>query len=423
MKSPLRLLALLALLFNSSSSLWSQSYLELSPEQKANMTATGSFSENFLGPRALIKSGTPEAWLWTNTRDAFAKIMSEPGERGRENPLDRLMNAIQEGPAAKTEIEAILKDHNSLTLNAFFDELYGRINRIRAQYQSLDPHHEAAHIDQLRNQGAGLKLKPTQLAAIIYFYFALAQENSLVLGSPLERSSVHRITNAIRVSSWPGIPPREHGEAHPALPYSAQVQRTFRFYWFAFEALGLDQVWVEMATQLINVNSGNKRFRQVQGLEERVLGLVRELALAGEVQEAKKLFLIYLNNYSSSLDRDQKQVYEEADFDTSSGNMINLSEFLERFSTLTHPGALRRFFETGQLPLTRMYPRKGNRHKLSWGSSLQFASPDFQKFCESQVALTDLPNVKSLQLQRAIAFFMFQNQPETCRGALQIPKE
>ncbi len=250
-------------------------------------------------------------------RAAFRKLMA----KATKDPVDRLMKAIDLGPAGKEEVHQILESHRLQSLETFFLELKGRIDLkrqglSRAQEELLRVQSSKMLSEFERNQRVSQllmeitsqgretrseKLSPSQLASLIHFYKEFDPVNSrLIQPKPFLYKNTTKARLAAEVTAWPVIEIREHGYDLPRVSYGTRESSVWRSTAEAFWNRDLQLEFIQIWSQLVNQTAGHMRYRHLETFEHRFLLKLREWALKNDPFQARDLFVAYLSNYSSS---------------------------------------------------------------------------------------------------------------------------
>jgi len=297
----------------------------------------------------------PQAWYQSQLFKAFRKIIPFDEER---DPLERLVRAISEGAAGRTELEQVLKDHHASSLREYLQEIDGLLNKNRTWLRDAERRFEwgvasSSELEDSIFQYSRGRLTVAELAVLLHFYQSFdSRHNQLIIRSGLRRADAETARYILAVTKFPYTAVREHGENQPLLEYTSSMKKDWRESFLLFLALDkrfeFDQIW----SQMVNQNTGNKRFRHIAGFEERFIWEVRRLALSeGEEFLAQDLLISYLSNYStnSSLDKvgEDPSIWSEEVKKRLKGS---LADFIARFAQLKNREQLNRFFESGALP-------------------------------------------------------------------------
>jgi hypothetical protein len=303
-------------------------------------------------PPELYAIDSPEdADLWT----AFRKII--PLDRQGNDPLARLREAHAIGDEGRTELDQVLKDYRATSLKGFLQELDGRLDRRRLAMTDAERrfHFGSASISEVSSildDYSRDRLTVQELAAVIQFYQDRDPKvNTLIQRQGLRRADAETARLALGVTKFPFTPAREHNEDQPLVPYTENMRQSWIKTFSAFYDRGLRYEFSQLWSQMVNVNSGNRRFRHIEGFEERFVYEVRRHALQEDEFRAKDLLIAYLSNHASNktLDRvgDRPDSWTPEQTKEIEGTM---AEFLARFANIRDRASLRKFFDTGQLP-------------------------------------------------------------------------
>jgi len=289
--------------------------------------------------------------LWA----AFRKII--PVSSRGQDPLLRLQEAFALGREGRTELDQVLKDYRATSLKSFLQELNGRLDRHRVAMTEAERRFYAGSAS-LAELGSNLhdysreRLTVDELAAIIQFFKERdPKNNELIQRRGLRRAEAESARLALAVTKFPFTPVREHDENQSLVPYSDNMRKEWIRAFESFYRRDLRYEFSQLWSQMVNVNSGNRRFRHIESFEERFIYETRRLALQEDEFRAKDLLISYLSNHASNktLDRigDRPDSWTPAQRRELQGT---LAEFLARFAHIKDRKALRTFFESGQLP-------------------------------------------------------------------------
>jgi hypothetical protein len=307
-----------------------------------------------------IPSHDPVGWYREQVFSSFRRLIPYSPNKDQ---LHRLMHNLELGPAGRTEVDQVLKVHRLETIGDFLNELDGRLDRKRIALNDAERRQQAGEVTEAYVQAAiknysALRLKPQELAVLIHFYRQRdAQSNRLIMGRGLRRMDASRARRVQSVTRFPYTPLRTHGENQDLIPWSEELQKNWRDIYQTFEALGLELVFLEIWSQLINQNTGNKRFRHIETFEERFLLSLRELAITqNRPFEAQKLMVAYLSNHASAqmLDRYGENPYLWRP-EIQKKMKGSLAEFLAYLNQTPDRHVLASIFRSGDLP--RSWPQ------------------------------------------------------------------
>ncbi len=308
----------------------------------------------FIGHWSLSADPIDQAKYLEVLQSAFRRIIP-PQER---DPLARLMGAVHRGAEGRTIVEQVLKDHRATTLKSYLQEIDGILNHRRIPLNDAERRFQEgkatlSEIDDYRRQYSQDRLTVSELVVLIHFYQSLdVRENQLIKMRGLRRVNAETPRIALGVTKFPFIEVREHGKDLPLISMTAGRQNDWRDVYKLFQTYGKAYEFAQLWGQMVNQNSGNKRFRHLETFEERFLWEVRSWAVTrGEPLKARDLLVAYLSNFASNtlLDRvgDDPKKWRRAERSQVEGK---LAEFISYLARTENRYQLRRFFAEGVLP-------------------------------------------------------------------------
>jgi hypothetical protein len=202
------------------------------------------------------------------------------------------------------------------------------------------------------------KLSPAELSIILHFYRWLdPKENSLVKNYMTRRLDTRIAQQPRRVTRWPFIRLRKHGQDLPPARFDTQAWEKVDKL-FLYPPLKLQTEYLFIRVMLVQFEAAHNTYRQVNGLAKKVVLEIQDMALVNnEPHIAKRAFLAYLANTKSEemFDKYGTDLNEWPESIRAKGS--SLAQFILEIQAIKDRRQLLRFFARGQLPQTIKAPK------------------------------------------------------------------